>query len=83
MRICICLRNKGDLLEFEGLWFIWKNCEKNNNFFDFKSGNVKEEMRESDDDLDDSSKSLENKPGDDPNDHKRLKKNRESARNSR
>jgi len=40
-------------------------------------------MRESDDDLDDSSKSLENKPGDDPNDHKRLKKNRESARNSR
>lgn len=49
-----------------------------------KSGNIKEEIRDSDDDLDDSSKSLDNnKQGDDSNDHKRLKKNRESARNSR
>lgn len=49
-----------------------------------ESGNIKEEIRDSDDDLDDSSKSLDNnKQGDDSNDHKRLKKNRESARNSR
>lgn len=49
-----------------------------------QSGNIKEEIRDSDDDdFDDSSKLLENKQGDDSNDHKRLKKNRESAKNSR
>jgi len=50
----------------------------------FKSGGVKQEIRESDDENDESgSKSFDNKPGDDSNDNKRLKKNRESARNSR
>ena len=47
----------GDFFEFESLE---KRNNKNIILFGLKSGNVKEEMRESDDDLDDSSKSLEN-----------------------
>ncbi|EAR85543.2 bZIP transcription factor (macronuclear) [Tetrahymena thermophila SB210] len=49
-----------------------------------KSGNIKQEIRESDDDGDgdSNSKSFDQK-GDDSQENKRLKKNRESARNSR